>query len=232
MREQPAGTETGMEVVAARVDAFVDAAFAFAVTLLVISVGQPPADVAGLVQALRGVPAFAAGFALLLMFWWAHLNWRRHYRMQDGTGVLLSLLLVFLVLVYVYPMRMMFASFFHWLSGGWLPHGTGLPGADLAALFVVYHVAWTTLGLVVMALYAHAWRRRDALALEPTARARLRGQLAGAAMVPATGLLALLAALLLLAIGAREFVPFTAMLYALMGFTGMVMTRAQAAAAP
>lgn len=221
-----------MAMVTGRVDAFVDAAFAFAVTLLVIAVGQPPTDVAGLVQALRGIPAFAAGFALLLMFWWTHLNWRRLYALRDGTSVLLSLLLVFLVLVYVYPTRMVFSSFFNWLSGGWLSQGMGLRNtAELTTVFVIYHLAWTTLGLVAFALYVHAWRRREALRLDAQARSRLRGHLASSAMVPATGLLALVVSLLLWAVGAKAFVPFTGTLYALMGFSGVVAARAQRQAA-
>ncbi|MDQ2701254.1 MAG: TMEM175 family protein [Pseudomonadota bacterium] len=54
-----------------RIETFVDAAFAFAVTLLVISFDAIPDSAQALVQALKGVPAFAASFALLAMLWWA-----------------------------------------------------------------------------------------------------------------------------------------------------------------
>ena len=49
----------------ARLDNFVDGAFAFAITLLVISGADLPKDVAALEHAPRGIPAFAACFALL-----------------------------------------------------------------------------------------------------------------------------------------------------------------------
>lgn len=51
-----------------RVEAFVDAAFAFAVTLLVISLDSIPSSISSMVEALKGVPAFAASFAQIMIF--------------------------------------------------------------------------------------------------------------------------------------------------------------------
>src|SRR5690606_32797830 len=90
--------DRGREVT--RIEAFVDAAFAFAVTLLVISFDAIPDSAEALVEALKGVPAFAASFALLAMLWWTHADWSRRFGLDDGRSVLLSLLMVFLVLVY------------------------------------------------------------------------------------------------------------------------------------
>src|SRR6185312_11758971 len=52
----------------ARLDNFVDGAFAFAITLLLISGATMPRDVAALEHALLGVPAFAVCFAQLAWF--------------------------------------------------------------------------------------------------------------------------------------------------------------------
>lgn len=214
-----------------RLEAFVDAAFAFAVTLLVISVDAIPRDAGALIAALKGVPAFAASFALLAMLWWTHANWSRQYGLQDGRSVWLSLLLVFLVLVYVYPLRLMFASFFAWISGGWLSSGFGIDsGEDVAILFGAYALAWTTLGLVTLALYRHSWRRRDDLRLDPEERIVLRGQIAAQAMIPLTGVLAILVIVLALAIGKPALAAMSGFAYALMSLSGLAMTRAQARA--
>ena len=91
--------ERGQQVT--RLEAFVDAAFAFALTMLVISIDEIPGNRAELVQALKGVPAFAASFAVLAMFWWDHNLWSRRFGLDDGWSVLLSLVYVFLALVYV-----------------------------------------------------------------------------------------------------------------------------------
>ncbi len=52
-----------------RTETFVDAAFAFAVTLLVVSIDSIPESVAELLRALAAVPAFAASFAIIGLFW-------------------------------------------------------------------------------------------------------------------------------------------------------------------
>ncbi len=48
-----------------------DAVFGFALTLLVVSTAVPM-DFDGLKDVLRGFPAFAACFAILLLFWNEH----------------------------------------------------------------------------------------------------------------------------------------------------------------
>ena len=58
-----------------RLDAFVDAAFAFAVSLLIIAGGEPLRSYDDLVRALMRIPAFLAGFALIILFWLAHRAW-------------------------------------------------------------------------------------------------------------------------------------------------------------
>ena len=51
-----------------RLDAFVDAAFAFAVSLLIIAGGEPLRSFDDLLHALMRIPAFLAGFALIVLF--------------------------------------------------------------------------------------------------------------------------------------------------------------------
>ena len=79
-----------------RIETFTDAAFAFAVTLLVVSIDAIPSSYNDLVLALQGVPAFAISFALLFMFWHAHHDWSRRYGLNDFLTVVLSGVLVFL----------------------------------------------------------------------------------------------------------------------------------------
>lgn len=228
--QEMAVQERGREVT--RIEAFVDAAFAFAVTLLVISFDSIPDSVPALVEALKGVPAFAASFALLAWIWWAHAAWSRSYGLDDGRSVLLSLLLVFLVLIYVYPLRLIFGSFFEFVSGGWLDSPLRVRDpAELRGMFVAYAVAWTTLGCVVVALYRHAWRRRDALALSRQERIELRGRIAMYAMIPATGLVSLAWIGAVSLAGVPGLSSFSGFAYGLMGLTGVAATRAQRRAA-
>ena len=141
-----------------RVDAFVDAAFAFAVTLLVIAIGHVPASIGELVQAMRGVPAFAASFFVIARFWQSHRNWSRRYGIEDAYGTRLSLALVFIVLVYVYPLRMVAELTLASLSGGILAETpiqlTSV--AELRTLYAVFGIGYTAIAVIFLALHRHA----------------------------------------------------------------------------
>ncbi|HET7844325.1 MAG TPA: TMEM175 family protein, partial [Xanthomonadales bacterium] len=223
LRQRPDGfRERGDQVT--RLEAFVDAAFAFAVTLLVISFDSMPSSVEGLVDALKGTPAFAAGFAQLALFWWAHHTWSRRFGLDDGLAVLLSLVLVALALVYVYPLRMLFASFFAWITDGWIPAGFMVDSLDdVRTMFVVYAIAWTTLCTVVVLLYAHAWRRRAQLELALEERVRTRSEIARWLYAASLGALSLAIAMLLPPRVPNWAVGAPGMAYGLMALTGVVM---------
>jgi len=141
---------------AARIDNFVDAAFAFAVTLLVIGDEAPPSDVASLMGALTQAPGFAAGFALIAMFWWAHRSYAR-VRPEGAVPLLVSLAIVFVVLVYVYPLRL-FSDMFASLINGAAQRGAGPVRSleDMGTLYVVYGSGFAALSALYVVAFAHA----------------------------------------------------------------------------
>lgn len=159
-----------------RVDAFVDAAFAFAVTLLVISIGHVPQSVGDLVQALRGVPAFAASYYVISRFWQAHRSWSRHYGIEDAYGVRLSLALVFLILVYVYPLRMVAELTLASFSGGALEETPIVVHSvtDLRTIYVVFGIGYVLTAAIFVLLHRHALSLADAIALTDAERIRTR----------------------------------------------------------
>src|SRR5258705_1407685 len=65
-----------------RLETFIDAAFAFAVTMLVIATGQVPDDIQALLIAFNNVPAFVASIAVLSIFWRGHWLWSRRFRLE------------------------------------------------------------------------------------------------------------------------------------------------------
>lgn len=151
-----------------RIETFTDAVFAFALTLLVISL-EPPITLAGLEEALLGAPAFLLSATMLMMFWWAHHDWSRRYGLDDAVTVILSCLLVFTVLIYVYPLRFMFGMLIAWLSqlfGG--PFSETVRVADpseVNRMFVVYGIGFIAMSAAVALLNLHAWRKRATLEL-------------------------------------------------------------------
>jgi uncharacterized membrane protein len=154
-----------------RLDAFVDAAFAFAVSLLIIAGGEPPRNFADLMEALGRIPSFAMGFALIVMFWLGHRTFGRLVPIRDGLSVVLSLAIVFMALIYVFPLRMLTDATAHFLSGGLLPGG-GQIGTfeDLGGVYTVYGLGFAILGALYFTLYRHAARKADVLGVAPEDR--------------------------------------------------------------
>jgi len=55
-----------------RLETFIDAAFAFAISMLVIVAQQIPDDIASLLAAFKNVPTFVCSIAVLSIFWRGH----------------------------------------------------------------------------------------------------------------------------------------------------------------
>jgi uncharacterized membrane protein len=186
-----------------RLEAFVDAAFAFAVTLLAISIDQLPGNRDELILALKGVPAFLLSFLVIGLFWWDHNQWSRRYGLDDGLSNLLSLVFVGLILIYVYPLKLLFSSMCFWLSDGWLPSEFTLGSLeDLKLMFIVYGLAFASVGLVLLLLHWHALRCAAQLGLDPLERLLTRREILSGLFMPLSAAISLL-----LAIGLREDLP-------------------------
>jgi len=142
---------------AQRLDAFVDAAFAFAVSLLIIAGGEPLRSFDDLLRALQRIPAFLAGFALIVLFWIAHRTWAALGPRRDGRATLLSLGIVFAVLVFVFPLRLLTETALHFMSGGRLP-GAGLIDDfdQLGWTYAIYGFFFSILSTLYVLLFRHA----------------------------------------------------------------------------
>ncbi len=154
----------GLEVT--RLDTFIDAAFAFVLTLLVISFDEIPSNYTELMAAVKRVPAFAFSFGILVMFWHRHRRLSRRYGLENSRTILLSLALVFVVLVYVYPLRIIFEAMFFDLSGGYLPSSFRIQSiGELRGMFVFYSIGFFAMSLIISQLYRAAMRSSTSLAL-------------------------------------------------------------------
>jgi uncharacterized membrane protein len=209
-----------------RLEAFVDAAFAFAVTMLVISLDAIPESISAMLQALKGVPAFAASFAQIMMFWSAHATWSRRFGLDDRGSTWLSLVLVFLVLVYVYPLKILFGSFFAWISGGWIPQVAAIRTlADLQGMFTMYGLAFGSMSLLMCALNRHALRAKVEPPLAAQEVERTRGEIARWLYSALIAVGSIVFALLLPADAPNWLFGMPGMMYALLAFTRPVVDR-------
>lgn len=149
-----------------RLDTFTDAAFAFAVTMLAISIDEIPSSYPELILALKGAPAFIISFAMLLLYWRAHQNWSERYGLEDLPSVLLTAALIIVVMIYVYPLKIMFGAAMSVVSNGWLPSGFDIESAyRFRVVTTIFSIGFASLSAIIAALYLHAWRKRDELAM-------------------------------------------------------------------
>ena len=150
-----------------RLEAFVDATFAFTLSILVIGGNDMPTSIDALLASMKKIPAFAASFILLIRFWRAHASWSRRFGLDDARSQNLSLLLIFLVLIFVYPLQMVFASFFALLSNGALPHGFVINDMhSLRVLFACFAIGFASMAGVIVLLYRHALQQAALMGLD------------------------------------------------------------------
>src|SRR5437016_7900494 len=131
-----------------RIEGLSDAVFAFAVTLLVVSL-EVPKTFAELMETMRGFGAFAISFTLLFMVWFNQYKFFRRYGLQDNLTVCLNAILLFVVLFYVYPLKFLFSYLINVLTGGHgevrLPNGNFelmVEGNQMATLMVIFGVGY------------------------------------------------------------------------------------------
>jgi uncharacterized membrane protein len=167
-----------------RLDNFTDAAFAFAVSLLVIGGAGAPASFDQLIRALGDIPAFAFGFAVVAMFWAGHVRWRRLRGDGDVLSTFLTLLLIFLTLIYIQPLRGIAAAVGRWFTG----QGGGFEGS-VAGLFAVYGTGFVAMALTMTALFSDVLRKPG---LETEERTTARGERIIWLILAATGIASIL----------------------------------------
>lgn len=187
-----------------RLDNFTDAAFAFSVSLLVIGGARAPETFDALAGSLGDIPAFAFGFAVMAMFWLGHVRWRR---LRGEGGILatfLTLLLIFLTLIYVQPLRAMASATGLWFTG----HGR-MFGGSLSGLFTVYGTGFVAMALTMVGLYAETLRGG---ALTAEQRAEARGERGIWLILALTGFASILVSL-------TRYGIWAAMLYATLPLT-------------
>lgn len=141
-----------------RLEGFSDAVFGFAITLLVVSL-EVPATYDDLVVAFRGLPVFAITFAILLLVWHEHHTFFRQFGLQDGVVIWLNGLLLFVVMVYIYPLKFLFgmlASFQGATQNG-LPAGM-IRQDQVVPLMVMYGIGFASIFGVLALMYLHAAR--------------------------------------------------------------------------
>jgi Endosomal/lysosomal potassium channel TMEM175 len=156
----------------ARVEALSDAVFAFAVTLLVVSL-EVPRTFDELWETMRGFVPFAISFAMLFLVWYQQYIFFRRYALQDTLTTVLNGALLFVVLFYVYPLKFLWTTLVNAFTGHGLlvrlPNGETVPAlveGQWGRLMLIFDAGYIAVFLVFILLYLNAYRRRAQLGLD------------------------------------------------------------------
>ena len=150
-----------------RLEAISDAVFGFSITLIVVSL-EVPKTFDDLLGSLSNVGAFAFSFLTLVGIWFMHYRFFRRYGLEDGWTAVLNTLLLFIVLLYVYPLKFLFTLAWRSIIG--LPAVGTEPGdmlriEQVPLLYLSYAIGFIAVYGIFSALHYNAYRQRTALAL-------------------------------------------------------------------
>lgn len=132
-----------------RIEAFSDAVFAFAATLMVVNFDMN--ENIALVET-RGVSIFSFGvsFFVLVGLWVLHYNFFRRTNYMDYWIITINAILLFVVLYYVFPLKSLITSWFG---------DEKITQDGLATLFELYSLGFVFIFLCLSLMYYRAYKK-------------------------------------------------------------------------
>lgn len=145
-----------------RLEGLTDAVIGFAVTLLIVSM-EVPNSLDELFAMVLGFPAFALTFMLLVFIWYWHYRFFRQFGLNTGKVVWANGVLLFLVLLFVYPLKFLATVLVNYvILEGWF----GIDMPDVLTFrpdqFAYLHALYA--GGFAAVFYCFVWFYRIALA--------------------------------------------------------------------
>src|SRR5437867_4022335 len=181
----------GMEMT--RLETFMDAAFAFAISMLVIAAQQIPDNIQALLAAFKNVPTFVCSIAVLGVYWRGHWLWSRRYGLEDSVSILISWAMIVTMLIFIYPLKAIFGAMWNLLSSGQVgqPFSLHTTESQARTIFAIYALGLIAISAEILLLNFRAWQLREPLGLNARERLMTRGELTGWSIPVSVGLVSL-----------------------------------------
>src|SRR5256885_13695502 len=187
----------GMEMT--RLETFIDAAFAFAISMLVIAAQQIPDNIQALLAGFKNVPTFICSIAVLGIYWRGHWLWSRRFGLEDGVSILISWTLIVTMLIFIYPLKAIFGAMWYLISSGRVGQPFSLHTTETQArtIFAVYGLGLIAISAEILLLNLRAWQLREPLRLNAREQLMTHGELTGWSIPVGVGIVSLVSALTL-----------------------------------
>ena len=182
----------GMEMT--RLETFIDSAFAFAISMLVIAAQQIPDNIQALLAAFKNVPTFICSIAVLGIYWRGHWLWSRRYGLEDGVSILISWMMIVTMLIFIYPLKAIFGAMWNFLSNGQVgqPFSLHTTESQARTIFAIYALGLIAISAEILLLNLRAWQLREPLRLNARERLMTHGELTGWSIPVSVGIVSLI----------------------------------------
>src|SRR5438132_437068 len=182
-----------------RLETFMDAAFAFAISMLVIAAQQIPDNIQALLAAFKNVPTFVCSIAVLGIYWRGHWLWSRRYGLEDSVSILISWAMIVTMLIFIYPLKAIFGAMWHLISSGQIgqPFSLHTTVSQARTIFAIYALGLIAISAEILLLNLRAWQLREPLRLNAREKLVTRGELTGWSIPVSVGIVSLVFALTL-----------------------------------
>src|ERR1700726_2604969 len=177
-----------------RLETFIDAAFAFAISMLVIAAQQIPDNIQALLAAFKNVPTFVCSIAVLGIFWRGHWLWSRRYGLEDTASILISWAMIVTILIFIYLLKAIFGAMWFLISSGQAgqPFSLHTTESQARTIFAIYALGLVAISAEILLLNLRAWQLRAPLRLNARERVVTRGELTGWSVPVSVGIVSLI----------------------------------------
>lgn len=132
-----------------RIEAFSDGVFAFAATLLFVSVGNEQSSSVLKID-WKDFIGFGVSFFVLVGLWSVHYNFFRRTNYMDNWIIALNSVLLFVVLYYIFPLKSLLDTWFN---------GQGISLESFSSLFQLYSLGFLLIFGCISLMYLRAYKK-------------------------------------------------------------------------